>query len=490
MENRVPAFAQQWRMKHVRAYRWVVFSTVTMGTFMVNLDSSIVTLAFPTFSRLYQAGPQRLQWVMIAYLLSITAVLPTVGFMADVYGRKRFFLWGIGIFTAGSALCAISSSLMFLDLSRIVQGLGASMIMGNVMSIVTITFPQGERGRPLGMIGSVVAAGTLIGPALGGVLIPLWGWRSIFAVNIPFGGLALLAGLWLLEPMVNGKSNASNSKGKRLDFLGAVLFAVAMAALITFVSNGTSWGWSSVVSMTLLVGSAAAFAVFIRHERKTDIPLIAFELFRIPDFTLGNVTNFVCYAVLMFPPFVTPLLLDAIHISTLHTGLLMAIQPIATIVISPFVGRLADRFNKALISTVGFLIVAFSLVLMSTIHMGSQTMWIAFAIASFGAGIAVFSSPNNVAVMESVPPTRTGLAGSLLALTRNFGKVTSITLAGLALTLELHGSEGSLQFVRAAHTAYLMASFLAGVGVIISGFRLFRRQASKPSFRNKTSRQV
>ncbi len=296
---------------------------------MVNLDSSIVTLAFPTFSELYHAGPDNLQWVMISYLLTITAILPTAGYLSDIYGRKRFFLLGVAIFTVGSTLCAAASSMLFLDISRAVQGIGASMIMGNVMSIVTVTFPQGERGRPLGLISSVVAAGTLAGPAIGGVLIPALGWRSIFTVNIPLGLLALVVGLLLLNPMVTGQSQK-----KRFDLVGAILFALAMVAFIIYVSNGNTLGWFGVYSVVVISFAAIGFVIFAIHERRAEVPLIAFELFRIPDFTLGNLTNLLCYLVLMFPPFVTPLLLHAIHISTFHIGLLMAAQPVATIVIS------------------------------------------------------------------------------------------------------------------------------------------------------------
>ncbi|MCL6592454.1 MAG: MFS transporter [Alicyclobacillus sp.] len=467
MEPTFLAKLQAWRSHHIRAYRWVIFSTVTIGTFMVNVDSSIVSVALPTWSEQFQAGPDALQWVMTAYLLVITALLPTTGYLSDVYGRKRFFLLGIGTFTFGSLLCACAPALLWLILARVVQGVGASMIMGNVLSIVTITFPPGERGRPLGMVGSVVATGTLTGPLLGGLLLKGFGWPAIFWVNLPFGLLALTLGSVVLDPMRNLEVPQHT-----LDWQGGAFFGVGILALVLAIVEWHAWGWYRPQEWLCLAVAVAALSLFWRREQRVEVPLITLAFFRIPEFTLGNLTNGLCYVIMMFPLFILPLLLHAIGMSEVHMGGMMAIQPVVTLLLSPLSGRLADRINKPLQATAAMACTCAALLCLSTVHPGVSGIWLATAIGLFGVGIAFFTSPNNLSVMESVPPQRSGLAGGILALTRNFGRVSGVSLASLVLSLGMHGETGNTALLQAGKWAFWFAALLAALAAVISSWRL------------------
>lgn len=254
-------------------YLWMVFSTVVTGTFMVNVDSSVMNVALPALERDFHVGPTVLQWVVSAYLLMITGILPIVGSLSDRLDRTRVFVAGVAIFTIGSMLCAFSDSISQLIVYRVLQSVGGSIIMGNVMSIVSYVFPAGERGRPLGLVGSVVAAGTIVGPSLGGILIAAYGWRSIFWINVPIGVLSIIAAIVLLRSVVPSQISSS------FDRAGALLFFVGIISLMVLISEGQTWGWASARSIGALILSAVTLTWFVRHELTSRHPVIDLSLF-------------------------------------------------------------------------------------------------------------------------------------------------------------------------------------------------------------------
>ena len=209
------------------AARWLVLFSITTGTFMANVDSTAVTVAMPTMSREFGVRLDALQWVLTAYLLTITAILPLFGRVADMVGRKRVLNTGLVLFVAASVVVALAPTFPVLVASRAVQGVGAAMFMATIMATAVTTFPPGQRGRVLGLISSMVAAGTLLGPPLGGVLTDAFGWRAIFLINLPIGLLGAV-GTFVFVPRQPGSGGGVRS----LDLPGAVLFAAAVAGLL------------------------------------------------------------------------------------------------------------------------------------------------------------------------------------------------------------------------------------------------------------------
>lgn len=456
------------RLSSYSWYPWLVFFSVTTGTFMVNVDSSILNVALPVLGKTFEAPPHMVQWVITGYLLVITSILPVIGRLSDLKGRKYFFVSGVGLFTIGSVLTAFSPTLLWMVLFRIVQGVGGGMIMGNVMSIVADTFPRGKRGRPLGIIGSIVAAGTIAGPALGGMLIAAWGWRSIFWINVPIGLISVAASSILLAPPIRKGEAAEEGDAARFDFIGGVVFFAAVTSLLLLISNGYQWGWMSGPGLLMLGIAAGGWVGFIWREWSTDNPLIDLSLFGNLRFTIGNITGFLSFILMMLPSILLPLFLDHVrHISISNIGLIMSVQAIAMIISSPLSGWVADRYGNAWPSIAGLSAAAAALGLMSRFGGGTSVMEVVLTLGLFGTGMGFFQSPNNVAVLESVPSSKTGLTGSLMATIRNFGRVTGVSLTVLLFQVGSAGHSSA-----AGYREGITFVFLIGLAIAVAAILL------------------
>jgi EmrB/QacA subfamily drug resistance transporter len=218
-------------LKNKANYRWYVLATVSVGTFMSTLDSSIVNVALPTISGSLHSQLSTLQWVVTSYLLTISSLLPVFGRTADLLGRKKIYSLGFLIFTLGSILCGLATNIWFLVGTRVLQAIGASMLMANSAAIITATFPSEERGKALGLTGTVVALGSLTGPALGGLLIGFLNWRAIFYINLPIGIIGFLAARWILPVDEIRKGQES------FDFTGALAFTAGMVCLLLGINR-------------------------------------------------------------------------------------------------------------------------------------------------------------------------------------------------------------------------------------------------------------
>ncbi len=438
---------------------------------MVNVDGSVMNVALPALERQFAVGPALLQWVISGYLLIITGILPVVGALSDRLDRKRVFLVGVSIFTVGSILCAFSSTIDELILFRIFQSLGGAIIMGNVMSIIAHIFPAGQRGRPIGLIGSVVAAGTIVGPSVGGLLIAAYGWPSVFWVNVPIGMASVVMTLIVLDRMVSNKST------ERFDGMGASMFFVGIVSLMIFVSEGTTWGWTSVSSWLSLALSIAALALFIWRELCAASPVIDLSLFRSGAFSVGNIAGYLSYVMFMFPGFILPLYMQRVlHIPTAHIGLLLTPQAVCMIVVSPFGGRLTDKIGANWPAFAGMAMGTAGLWMMTRFTPGTSYTDIVIALSVFGAGMGLFTSPNTVAVLESVPIAKSGLTGSLIATVRNFGRVSGIAVA----VVLLQGAGADIATVQgfSAATAYAFTGsvMIGAIGVLLTASRLMGRR--------------
>ena len=470
--SRVESFSQ--RYSEAAWYRWIVFATVVTGTFMVNVDSSVMNVTLPVLEEEFHQGAQTLQWVISAYLLMVTGILPIIGSLSDRLNRKTVFITGVSIFTVGSILCAFSQTVDELILFRVIQSIGGAVIMGNVMSIVSYTFPPGQRGRPLGVIGSVVAVGTIVGPALGGILVASYGWRSIFWINVPVGVVSVLASLFVLRTI------RSNPSSRRFDSLGAGLFFIAIVTLMLVISEGTSWGWVSAPSLAMLTISVLSWGGFIWQEMRSSSPVIELRLFRSSPFVLGNMAGYLSYVMMMFPGILLPLYMHfVLHVPTAHMGLLLTPQAISMVVFSPLGGFLADKFGTRVPAAVGLAIGAVGLGLMAMLGTKATYLAIVIALSVFGLGMGLFTSPNNVSVLESVPIEKSGLTGSLIATVRNFGRVSGVAFAVLLLQLSGTDLSSSRGFQQASSFAFYIGVAIGMVGVVLTVVRLFQPSTTR-----------
>lgn len=412
------------KLKNSSRYRWLIFANVSIGTFMSTLDSSIVNVALPTISETLHTDLSVIQWVVTAYLLVISSLLPIFGRIADLIGRKRIFSLGFLIFTLGSFLCGLANNIWFLVGMRVVQAIGASMLMANSSAIITATFPPYERGRALGLTGTVVALGNLSGPAIGGLLLGIASWRFIFFINLPIGILGYWAAQIILPP------DQPHRETETFDTFGAVFFSTGMILILLALNNGQDWGWGSFpVLMSLFLGITLLVSFFVT-ENRVNHPMIDLTLFKNRPFLIGNLSGFLSFVATFSNIMLMPFYLQHIlNFSPSKVGLLMTAFPLIMAITAPISGRVSDRIGPIALTTAGLTLISLGLLYLSTLTSTSTALQVVPGPILMGLGSGLFQSPNNSSVMSSVPKAKLGVAGGINALVRNVGMVVGIAMS-------------------------------------------------------------
>lgn len=444
---------------------------------MATLDASIVNVALPQVAATLRVNLPLVQWVVTAYLLAISCLLPLFGRLGDMYGRRRVYNAGFLVFTLGSLLCGLSGHIGPLIAARVVQAVGAAMLMANAPAIVAATFPGPDRGRALGLVGMIVALGSMTGPSIGGFLVGAFGWEAIFYVNLPIGIVGFAAG-WRLLP------GNPPRRGEKFDYGGAVLFAAGMITFLLAVSHGEEWGWRSPLVLSLAAVALLAFASFALVEKRQPFPMIDFALFKNWAFLSGNITGLLSFMAAFSNTMLLPFYLSRIlGLDPSLIGLLMTPFPIVLAVVAPVSGLLSERVNPALLSAAGLAVTAAGLAWMATLAAAAALWQVALGQALLGLGNGLFQSPNNNSVMSAVPPAKLGLAGGINSLVRNVGQVCGIAVAvsicesvqaALLAGLPQPGpAQQAAAFLAGYHTAVSVGAAFAALGALLS----FRRRA-------------
>ncbi|HWQ41780.1 MAG TPA: MFS transporter [Desulfosporosinus sp.] len=454
-------------IKNSPNYRWYVLATVAVGTFMATLDSSIVNVALPTISGQLNSNLSTLQWVVTAYLLTITSLLPVFGRLADLVGRKKVFALGFLVFILGSALCGLAQNIWFLVGTRVFQAVGAAMLMSNSPAIITSIFPPQERGKALGLSGTVVALGSLTGPALGGLLIGLAGWRSIFYINVPIGFIGFAAVLLILPMDVPSKEKES------FDLIGALTFTFGMILVLLGITNGEDWGWSSFPVLLSLVLGMTSLVLFVLTERHVKHPMIDLSLFRNRPFLIGNLSGGLSFVAMFANTMILPFYLQGVlNYQPAQVGLILMVFPVVMAVAAPISGQASDKFGPMILTTSGLVITGIGLFYFSTLTATASFYHILPGSMLMGLGSGMFQSPNNSSVMSSVNPQKLGIAGGINSLVRNLGMVTGIAWS-VALFEALGGTtmpkpDQINMFMSAYRAVMLVAMVIAFVAAVIS----------------------
>lgn len=442
-------------------HKWFVLLAVGIGTFMSALDGSVVNTVLPIVQHTFQTEIATIEWVVVVYLLVVSGLLLTFGRLGDLRGHRRVYLLGYIIFIVGSALSGLAPSATWLVLFRCFQALGAAMLFSNAPAILTGTFPPSQRGQALGLQGMMTYLGLTLGPSLGGWLTQAFSWRAVFYINVPVGLLALALS-WAFVP-----GDHMEEHQQPFDWAGALLFMAGLVALLLALNEGAAWGWGSAPIIGLLAGAVVTLGLFIHWEGRVKAPMLDLSLFRIPVFTLSTVSAVLNYVGLYCIVFLMPYyLLDGRGLQPAQVGLLLTAQPVIMAIVAPISGSLSDRIGSRLPATLGMVILAAGLVILS--RMGPQTPLsltiIGLAVAGLGTGI--FVSPNNSALMGSAPRTRQGIASGVLATARNIGMVLGIGLSGAILTSFTARNPGSGLF-QAVQIGFLVGA-LASLGAAVA----------------------
>ncbi len=416
--------------------KWLVLAAIGCGTFMATLDSSVINIALPTLTKTFNADLSSVKWVVIVYLLVITCLLLPMGRLSDQIGRKRIYISGFLVFSVASLACALSGSLGALIFWRGVQGIGASMLMANGPAIITASFPGSQRGTALGVISMAVSAGLVSGPSIGGFLVKSLGWPSIFLVQMP---VALLGTFLALQYVLKDSRIKISSS---FDWAGAIIqsFLIIFFILALDPPSFSVFGeYSFRVSRTLIgILGLVLLAIFLKIESQAKRPVFDFYLLKDRTFWTANLSAFflfVSYAsVFVLMPF---FLEREMSYDTGRAGLFMTAIPLTIFVVAPLSGRLSDRFGSRGLSFIGAGVGSLGVLLMSgVIGKGlnhSINSWeIVLFLCLMGFALGLFQTPNNNAIMASVPKEKLGTASALIATIRNLGMVTG---AGLATSL-------------------------------------------------------
>lgn len=417
------------RAAQTPSVRWALAS-LSLAMLLPSLGISIANAGLPTLAQAFAASFQLVQWIVLAYLLAVTSLIVGVGRLGDLIGRRRLMLAGIGLFTVASLLCGVAPTLSVLIAARAAQGLGAAVLMALTMAFVGETVPKTRTGSAMGLLGTMSAIGTALGPSLGGVLISALGWRAIFLVLAPLGVAAFLLAHRHL-PL--DRSNPAAAR-PGFDYLGTALLALSLGAYALAVTAGR--GSFGAVNLALLLAAAVGAVLFLRAQAKAASPLVRPEMFRDPVLSGGLATSALVATVLMATLVVGPFYLArALGLDAALVGLVLSVGPLVAALTGVPAGRVVDRFGAQRMTVLGLAGVAGGSVALSMVPVALGVPGYVVPLGVMTAGYALFQTANNTAVMADVAADRRGVTSAMLNLSRNLGLVTGASVMGAVFAL-------------------------------------------------------
>jgi EmrB/QacA subfamily drug resistance transporter len=464
--------------------RWRVFPPIALGVVMATLDASVVNIALPTLQRRFATAFTTVEWVVLAYSVTITGLLLSAGRLADLRGRRRVYGAGVVLFTLASVACGAAPTIAWLIAARVAQGVGAALVSANGSALLVSAFPLEERGKALGAFGAMVGVGLAIGSPLGGIVIEHASWRWLFLVNLPLGALTL----WLLRARVPDDLPAPG--GPALDAWAAAAWCGALAALTLALSRGPALGWRHPLVLALFAGGSALLVAFAAVERRAREPMLPLDVLFGP---LGAAVSLTLLgqAMTVAVGLHVPLYLEEVlHYGTQRSGVWNMILPLAALLFAPAAGRLADRVGARVLTTAGMAMTAAGFVTMADVGVSPHPGHLFAGLALVGAGQGMFAVPNASALLSLVPRERLGIASGLQGTTRNLGFTSGAALmvALMASRYLAHSGrvlEGSGRpvdapsFAAATHDAYLVMAAVAVVATVLAAVQRRSAPASR-----------
>ncbi len=410
-------------------WKWFILINVLIGATMSALDVSIVNVAMPTLKSEFNTTMSVIEWVAMAYMLTLTIFLPFFGRLADMFGRSKLYNAGFVVFTVGSLFCGMSMSAGMLIGARVLQAVGAGLLQANSVALITQAFPGNERGKAIGIQGAVQAIAMAVGPFVGGVLIATVGWRAVFYINIPIGILGTIAALYILPP------NQKTDKKETIDYLGTIFFASGLAFLVLTFNEVVELGWGSTTIMVYFINACILLGLFVLTELRVKHPLIDLKLFKNSTFLIGNLTGMMSYYVLFAVLFLMPFYLEKVlNFSPALTGSLLTPIPLAMAFVAPFAGHISDKYGSRIMTASGMLVSAVACFALMFLGVQVHLPILIGELILLGVGMGMFTPPNNSAIMGAAPKEKLGLAGGVLNMMRSLGLIFGVDISGLIFT--------------------------------------------------------
>ena len=444
---------------------------VSLGLFMTVLDNLVVNVALPSIHRDLGASIQTLEWTVNAYVLAYAVLLLTGAALGDRLGRKRMYMIGIGVFTAGSAAAALSPSIGFLIAARAVQGVGAAIVTPLTLTLLAEAFPPERRGLALGVWSAISGIGVAAGPLVGGLLTQISSWHLIFWVNVPIG-LALI-------PLAGSRLTESRGSIKSLDLMGLLLASTGLFGLVFGLVRSQSLGWGNTEVMVSLAIGVALVVAFIIQELRTDEPMLPMEFFANRGFAVTNAVSLAMYFG-MFGSifFLSQFLQNVLHNTPLEAGVKLLVWTGAVMVVAPVAGFFSERYGSRVFMIAGLGLQAIALGWMANVvgvNESYASLIIPFVLA--GSGMALVFAPSANAVLASVRTSQTGQASGATNAIRELGGVLGIAV--LATVFTSHGSYLSPQaYINGLAPALWVGAVVLAAGALIAAVLPFNTRES------------
>jgi EmrB/QacA subfamily drug resistance transporter len=405
--------------------KWWTLGAMCFALFMIMLDNTIVNVALPSIQKDLGASISGLEWTINGYTLSFAVLLATGGRLGDIFGRRLVFMVGVVVFALSSATAGFAPDETSLVISRVVQGVGAALMMPGTLSIITDAFPAHERGKAMGTWAGVSALALAVGPVLGGFLTEHVSWRAIFYVNIPVAVGAIIATLFAV------RESRDTSVGREVDYAGVAVLTVGLTALVLALVEGNSWGWGSTEVVGLLALAALALPAFVWVENRVKAPMVQFDLLRDRNFLAAVcVAMIISFGMLGVFFFLALYMQDILGYSPLEAGVRFLPSTLMIVGVAPVAGRLSDRYGPRWLIAIGLVIVAASLFSFSRIAVDSTYLDLLPGFMLLGIGIAMTMSPMTSAAMNAVPVQKAGLASGVLSMFRMVGGSLGVAVTG------------------------------------------------------------
>jgi EmrB/QacA subfamily drug resistance transporter len=453
--------------------KWWTLGAMCFALFMIMLDNTVVNVALPSIQRDLGASISGLEWTINGYTLSFAVLLATGGRLGDVFGRRRMFLIGVVVFAISSATAGLAQNATDLVASRVVQGVGAALMMPGTLSIVTDAFPPHERGKAMGTWAGISALALAVGPVLGGFLTEHVTWRAIFYLNIPVAIGAVAATVFAV------RESRDTTVGREVDYLGVATLTGGLTALVLALIEGNSWGWGSTGIVALLAGAALGLIAFVLVELRVRVPMVEFRFFADRNFVGAVVVALIIsFAMLGVFFFLALYMQDILRYSPLEAGVRFLPSTLMIVGVAPVAGRLADRFGPRWLIVAGLTILTASLFSFSGIAVDSSYLDLLPGFILLGVGIALTMSPMTSAAMNAVAVEKAGIASGVLSMFRMVGGSLGVAITGAIF----QGAAGSSfetatpqHFVDGLSNAMVVSGAVALVGAIVAALAIDAR---------------
>ena len=438
-------------------------TSLSLSMLLSSLGTSIANVGLPTFAEAFSASFQEVQWVVLAYLLASTTLIVSVGRLGDITGRRRLLLVGIFLFTVASVLCGVAPALWLLIAARTAQGLGAAIMMALTMAFVGETVPKAKTGSAMGLLGTMSAIGTALGPSLGGVLIAELSWRAIFLVNVPLGILTFLLAHRYLP--LDRRGPKADRVG--VDNVGTLLLVLTLAAYALAMTMGR--GSFGPLNIALLLAAVFGVGLFVLAEARAASPLIRLATFRDPVLSASLAMSALVSTVIMATLVVGPFYLSrALGLDAALVGLVLSVGPLVAALTGVPAGRIADRFGAQRMTIVGLIGIAAGSFILSTMPATLGIPGYITPIVVITAGYALFQTANNTVVMTDIRPHQRGVMSGMLSLSRNLGLITGASVMGAVFALASGAIDVTTARPEAVATGMRITFAVAAVVIVLA----------------------